>query len=77
MLFELNIFWLLIGVVSILAVLLGVYLQWDNLPESKLATLDPDQLARDLINDPALSEEERGYMKEVAALDLTRRHLIC
>jgi hypothetical protein len=77
MAFELNIFWLLIGVVSVLAVLLGVYLHWDNLPESKLATLDPDQLARDLINDPELSEEERGYMKEVAALDLTRRHLIC
>jgi len=77
MLFELNIFWLLIAVVAMFSVVIGIFLRWDNLPESKLATLDPDQLARDLINDPELSEEERGYMKEVAALELTRRHLIC
>ncbi len=77
MAFELNFFWVLIGAVGVLAVPLGVYLHWDNLPESKLATLDPDALARDLINDPDLSDEERIFMREVAVLNLTRRHLIC
>ena len=77
MLFELNFFWLLICFVTVISVLLGVYLRWDNLPESKLATLAPDQLARDLFNDPHLTREEREFMQEVAALELTRRHLIC
>lgn len=77
MLNDLSFFWILLGVVGIGSIFLGIYVRWDTLPESKLATLDPDRLARDLIEDDSLSEEERGYMKEVAALDLTRRHLIC
>ena len=75
--FDLNLFWLLLGVIGALSILLGIYVRWDNLPESKLATLDPDRLARDLVEDESLTEEERGYMKEVAALELTHRHLIC
>ncbi len=77
MVFSLNIFWLLLILVGVFSVLLGRYIHWDNLPESKLATLDPDQLAHDLLHDRSLTEEERDYMKEVAVLDLTRRHLIC
>tara|TARA_B100000315_G_scaffold145541_1_gene134468 strand:+ start:7552 stop:7785 length:234 start_codon:yes stop_codon:yes gene_type:complete len=75
--FELNFFWLLIDLVTVFSLILGIYLRWDKLPESKMATLDPDRLARDLIDDTELTEEERGFMKEVAALELTRRHLIC
>jgi hypothetical protein len=77
MLGDLNIYWLLLSVVSVLSVALGIYIRWDNLPESKLATLDPDRLVHDLINDESLTEQEREFMKEVAALELTWRHLIC
>jgi hypothetical protein len=77
MLSDLNIYWLLLTVVAVLSVALGIYIRWDNLPESRLATLDSDRLALDLINDESLTEQEREFMKEVAALELTRRHLIC
>ncbi len=70
-------YWILLICVAIFSIALGIYVRWDNLPESRLATLDPDRLAYDLINDESLTGEERDYMKEVAALDLTRRHLIC
>lgn len=77
MIFGLNIFWLLLVVVGLFSLALGRYLKWDNLPESKMATLDPDRLADELINDESLTEQERAYMKEVATLELTRRHLVC
>ena len=77
MMFDLNFFWILLGVVGVGSLFLGIYVRWDNLPESKMATLDPERLAEDLIKDESLTEEERGYMKEVAVLALTHRHLIC
>jgi hypothetical protein len=70
-------YWILLITVGVFSIALGIYVKWDNLPESKLATLDPERLARELIEDESLTEEERAYMKEVAALELTRRHLIC
>ncbi|MBT3990207.1 MAG: hypothetical protein HON14_05970 [Rhodospirillaceae bacterium] len=75
--FDISIYWVLLGAVGVFSLLLGIYVKWDNLPESKLATLDPERLAFDLINDDSLTEQERDFMKEVAALELTHRHLIC
>jgi|TARA_Y100000294_G_C8545059_1_gene332742 hypothetical protein len=69
-------FYIFIGIVIAVALTVGWWLGWDRDDGSKFR-LDPDRITREMIDDPTLSANERTYMRELAALELPRRHLIC
>ncbi|NQV58010.1 MAG: hypothetical protein HQ503_19270 [Rhodospirillales bacterium] len=73
-----NAFYIFIGFVAVAAVIIGRWVKWD-MPgaDDEGSRLDPSQITRRMLDDPDLSDEERQYLIEMAALELPRRHLIC
>ncbi len=71
---TLFIFFALAGLLSLL---LGSALKWGALDNNRQRLLDPDRMTREMLTDPTLSDEERGYLQELAVLDLPRRHICC
>jgi len=75
--FGIDPFLMVLGFVAVLTVIFGVLTRWDRLPESGPAVLDCRRITHDMLDDPALSGEERAWLSELAVLELPRRHIIC
>ena len=66
-----------IGFVLIVSLLVGWLLREQVSSEVRRNPLDPERIQREMLNDTNLSEEELMWAKELARLELPRRHLIC
>lgn len=70
-----------LGIVILLAAAIGWLTGWDIDPGENRAKgnyrYDPVRIQNDILKDQTLSEREREWMQEVAALELPRRHLVC
>ena len=72
---------LFLGMVIILAAAIGWLTGWDMGPDENPAAgrnrYDPARIQKGILEDQTLSDRERQWMQEVAALELPRRHLVC
>ncbi len=70
-----------LGVVIFLAAAIGWLTGWDTVsdgnPASARYCYDPERIQRELLEDQTLNNREREWMREVAVLELLRRHLVC
>ena len=70
-----------LGIVIFLAAAIGWLTGWDTGANENPARgdyrYDPKRIQREILDDQTLTESEREWMQEVAALELPRRHLVC
>ena len=66
-----------LGFVVIASLLVGWLLREYEPSMVRQNPLDPERIQREMLNDASLSEDELVWAKELARLELPRRHLIC
>ena len=66
-----------LGFVLIVSLLVGWLLREQAPSEIRRNPLDPERIQKEMLDDTSLSEEELVWAKELASLELPRRHLIC
>lgn len=74
---EQHFIYFFIGFVGIVSLLVGWLLRKHEPSKIRQNPLNPERIQRDMLNDASLSEDELVWAKELASLELPRRHLIC
>ena len=70
-------FLIFVGAVALLASVTAWLTSWDKGPLKARYSYNPEAIQKALMADETLTDEERAWMKEVEALELPRRHLVC
>lgn len=66
-----------IGLVGLFSLLVGWLLRGQESSRIRQNPLDPERIQKEMLNDASLTEQELDWAKELAGLELPRRHLIC
>jgi hypothetical protein len=68
-------------IVLLLAATIGWLTDWDQRSDKDPANgtyrYDPERTQKSILENITLTDQEREWMQEVAALELPRRHLFC
>jgi len=70
-------FIIFLAAICLLAIGVGWLTNWDRRHTPARYRYNPAAIQAEILSDTTLSDQERAWMKEVEALELPRRHLVC
>ena len=74
---ESHFFLLFLAGVGLIALGVGWLTNWDRRQTPARYRYNPAAIQAEILADDTLTDQERAWMKEVEALELPRRHLVC
>jgi len=66
-----------VGFVGLVSLLVGWLLRKQEPSRMRQNPLDPERIQKEMVNEASLTGQELNWAKELASLELPRRHLIC